>query len=153
MTASDVAAWWGAALATLVFAWDIFKWKTSGARLGIKAGPNMQLAGDRSEKKHIFVEVVNRGDRPTTLTHLCVYQYASALGRYRRKRKASFFVPSPGGGAVLPHELGSGQRWTGLMDQATLVSHVSGASRYLHVGVSHSGSKKEVLIPFSLADL
>jgi hypothetical protein len=23
---SDVAAWWGAVLATVVFAWDVYKW-------------------------------------------------------------------------------------------------------------------------------
>jgi len=152
MTASDVAAWWGAALATFVLAWDIFKWRKSGARLGVKAGPNMQLPEDRLEMKHVFVEVVNRGDRPTTLTHLCVYQYASALDRLRGKRKASFLVPQPGGGAVLPHELGSGQRWTALVNQAVLLSKVIETPRYLHVGISHSGSKKEVLVPFSLPD-
>ena len=86
MTASDMAAWWGAGLASLVFGWDIYKWMTAGPRLFLKASPNMQLVGDRSGTEHVFVEVVNRGDKPTTITHLAFYSYKSSLQRILRRR-------------------------------------------------------------------
>jgi hypothetical protein len=149
MTASDIAAWWGAGLATLVLAWDVYKWKTSGARLSVKVVPGMQMAGDRTGTLHILVEVVNRGDRLTTLTHLAVYQYASSFDRLRKKRQASLLVPKPGGND-LPYELEPGKRWTGLMDQAGLIKQLEGNGQYLHVAVIHSGSNRDHLVPLSV---
>lgn len=149
MTASEIAAWWGAGLATLVLAWDIYKWKTSGARLSVKVVPGMQMAGGQNEAFHILIEVVNRGDRLTTLTHLAVYQYASAFDRLRRKRKASLLVPKPGGNG-LPHELEPGKRWTGLIDQSGLIRQLEGDGRHLHVAVVHSSSSRDHLVPLSM---
>ena len=149
MTASDIAAWWGAGLATLVLVWDIYKWKTAGARLTVKVVPGMQMAGDPTEKLHILVEAVNRGDRLTTLTHLAVYQYASAFDRARGKRKASLLVPKPGGND-LPYELEPGKRWTGLMDQSALIKQLDGATEYLSVAIVHSARSKDHRVPFSL---
>ena len=152
MTASDIAAWWGAGLATVVLGWDIYKWKTSGPRIRVKARPNMQTSGDRHRTKHVFFEVVNQGDRPATLTHLCIYQYRSEADRKRKMRDVSFIVPNPSNGAGLPHELGPGQRWTGSIEQDSFIAGLNGEARYLHVGITHSGSEKEVLKPFSIAD-
>ena len=45
MEASEIAAWWGATIATLVLLWDIFKWKRAGPVVTISASPNMTIVG------------------------------------------------------------------------------------------------------------
>lgn len=67
MSASDVAAWWGAVIATLVLVWDVFKWRKSRFSIKVSASPNMSPLnapeGKLEDDKNIFVEVVNRGDK------------------------------------------------------------------------------------------
>lgn len=149
MTASDAAAWWGAILATVVLAWDVYKWRQSRADLGVSASPNMQpveqLKGSDGAEKYIFVEAVNNSDRTTTLTHLVVKHYKTFFARVRRKPSMQAVVIRPGGSQGLPYELGPGKRWTGLIDQADLEKKLGG-SGHLFCGVLHSGSKKPVLV-------
>ncbi|UJJ51997.1 MULTISPECIES: hypothetical protein [Rhodanobacter] len=146
MTASDIAAWWGASIATAVLGWDIYKWATSGKRLSVRAQPNMQEAGDRSDTKNILVEVINRGGKLTTLTHLAFYSYKSIFHRLARKRNQHVgLVPRPGGGQGLPYELEPGKRWCGLVEQAAVFAeHQSGL---VYAVIVHSGSNRELLIP------
>ena len=83
MEASVVAAWWGAIVASIVLLWDIFKWVTKGAHVIVNAAPNMQtvnhIEGKLDDNKLIFVEAINTGDLPTTITHLAFFQYESVL--------------------------------------------------------------------------
>ena len=65
MTVSDWAAWWGAGVATLVAAWEVYKWFTSGAKLLIKVEQEKQ---NNPFSTRVFV--TNDGDRPTTLTKI-----------------------------------------------------------------------------------
>lgn len=142
MTASVIAAWWGAVIATVVLAWDIFKWARSGARLKVRVTPNMQVAGDSSQQKLVHVEVVNRGDRVTTITHWAFYEFASTLHRLRRKRKSQGIVPYPEGPA-LPFELEPGKRWAATVAQEGLFSHFTGGQVFCVI--VHSASDKEAL--------
>jgi hypothetical protein len=151
MKASDAAAWWGAVVATIVLLWDIYKWKTTGPRLVVKAVPGMQELGDRTEKKLISVEVTNRGDRPTTLTHLAFIGYTSLWNRLRRKRSAKVgFVPRPGGTQPFPYQLPSGDRWLGFAEQDAIKAYHK--EPYLYAAVYHSGSNKPSLCRVDLAD-
>jgi hypothetical protein len=144
MKASDVAAWWGAGVATLVFAWDIYKWRTSGPKLAMKVLPNMQELGDPKKTKLISVEVANRGDRPTTLTHLGFYGYRSLLRRLLRRREATCgLVPIPGGGPGLPFHLAPGSRWSGLAEQDAVAANHQ--EPYVYAVIFHSGSSREAL--------
>ena len=143
MTASEIAAWWGAAIATAVLGWDIYKWARSGPRLTVKALPNMQLLEDRTEAKNILVEVVNRGNQLTTLTHLAFYNYKSIFHRMFRRRNAGVgLVPQPGGQG-LPFELEPGKRWVGLVVQNKVFEfHDTGL---VFAAIVHSGSNKDSL--------
>lgn len=147
MTASEIAAWWGAVIATAVLAWDIFKWLRSGVRLKIRAIPNMQVAGDASGKNLVFVEAVNRGDKSTTITHCAIYEFASTFNRLRGKRKAQGLVPYPDGPA-LPYELAPGQRWSATVAQAGLLAHFSGGQVFC--AIIHTGSDAEALCRLNL---
>jgi hypothetical protein len=149
MTASEVAAWWGAVIATVVLVWDIFKWARAGVRLKVHAVPNMQVAGDATETKLVHIEVVNRGDKTTTITHLAFYEFASTLDRLRGKRKAAGIVPYPEG-PQLPYELAPGKRWAATVRQAGLFPHFSGGQVYCVI--IHSGRDKEVLCRLKMAE-
>jgi hypothetical protein len=99
MSATELAAWWGAAIATLVFIWDIFKWKKSGPIVGVSVSPNMHTFGGITdglgEKTFVVVEITNNGDRKTTITHLVGFHYSSFFLRLRKKQRKTLFVMSP----------------------------------------------------------
>jgi hypothetical protein len=140
--ASDIAAWWGAGLATIVLLWDVYKWRSSRVNLRISAQPYMQSLNPITKRLdddlNIYVEVVNNGDKTTTLTHLMVKHYRNTFDRLRGKTSMQGLVPNPGGG-TLPFELGPGKRWTALMDQKDLEAK-SGTDGYLYCGIAHSAA-------------
>ncbi len=156
MNATDAAAWWGAVVASLVFIWDIYKWKTSGARLHVSASANMQyydsLRGLDDNKTYVFVEVSNFGDRSTTITHLFGVYYTSYWGWFfRKKPETQFIVPTPAFAQQLPFLLSSGSRWTGALLQNEELEKMMTSGRF-YCGVYHSGSKKPTKVRVSLND-
>jgi hypothetical protein len=153
MTASDFAAWYGAALATMVFAWEIWKWLRSGPRLRVSAQPNMShvtpsggFGGDRV----IFVEAVNCGDQATEITHLAGHVYRSRWAEFRRKGE-HFLVVNNGVGPQFPYRLEPGARWTGGINQDELEKH--GKEGYLKCGVIDAVSGKQTLAVVKLSAL
>ena len=148
MNATELAAWWGAAIASLVLVWDIFKWKRTGPILKVSASPDMQTIGGLpdglQDKKFVAVEVTNTGDRKTTLTHLVGFHYASKFQWLRRKKNKTFIVANPAFSATLPHVLESGERWLGGIEQNKELEEIS-RKGYLYCGVYHSSGKRPVL--------
>jgi hypothetical protein len=83
---TDVAAWWGAVLATIVFAWELYKW-WHRVRVQVSAQSNMveHVVGSGVRPAHptryrVVVVAVNVGDQPVTLLHIAVEQYRSWWG-------------------------------------------------------------------------
>lgn len=150
MSASDWAAWWGAIIATVVLAWDVFKWQKRRCDIRLSAFPNMQsLRGGRiGSDKNICVEVTNNGDKITTLTHLVVKHYKNRLAYLRRKPSMQGLVPSPLG-QPLPYELAPGKRWAGLVDQRRL-EEITPDIRYLYCGIYHTASNRAKMIRVKL---
>lgn len=149
MSASDVAAWWGAVIATLVLVWDVFKWRRSRFSIKVSASPNMSslnpLEGKLEDDKNIFVEVVNRGDKVITLTHLVIKHYSNLWQLLRRKPTMQGLIPQPGGAQPIPYELEPGKRWTGLIDQKD-VEKKSGGQGFFYCGVNHTASNKAAMV-------
>ena len=148
MSATEIAAWWGAVIATLVLAWDFFKWKMSGPIINVSASPNMKTFGGipdgLEDKTFVVVEVTNTGDRKTTLTHLVGFQYKSLLQKVRKKQDKSFIVANPALSQPIPHILEPGERWMGGIEQNEELEKMS-REGYLYCGVYHSSGKKPVL--------
>jgi HJR/Mrr/RecB family endonuclease len=69
---TEIVAWWGAVLATIVFLWDIYKWRTAGRKLRVSVQSGMKSINmpQFEGKTLIHVNVSNYGDRPTTITNL-----------------------------------------------------------------------------------
>jgi len=143
-----LAAWWGAIIATLILAWDIFKWKRSGPLVSVSASPNMQTVGGipdaLEDKTFLFVTATNTGNRQTTITHLVGLHYSSLLQRLRKKRNKAFFVASPAFAPRLPHILGPGEQWLGGIEQNAELEELS-RNGFLYCGVYHSSSRRPVL--------
>ena len=155
MEASVVAAWWGAIVASVVLLWDIFKWATKGAHVSVNATPNMQtinhIEGKLDDNKLIFVEAINTGDLPTTITHLAFFQYESVFKKFLNKPKNQGVIVKQGTGYELPHLLSPGARWTGGIDQNDVTEKI-GTDGVFYCGIIHTSRKKPVLVRVNLND-
>ncbi|MBI9086698.1 MAG: hypothetical protein JEZ11_24085 [Desulfobacterales bacterium] len=148
MNATEIAAWWGALIATMVLVWDVYKWKRIGPIINVSASPDMQTYGGISDgeddKEFVAVEVTNTGDRKTTLTHLVGFQYANRFQRLLKKRNEAFIVTNPAFSTTLPYVLDPGERWVGGIEQNKNLEDLS-RNGFLYCGVYHSSGKKPVL--------
>lgn len=124
---TDVVAWWGAIIATIVLIWDIFKWTASGPKIRMNVRSNRRLIGfpGREDEQLIMVEAVNIGDRPTTLTLVGLIHYDGWLDRIRKKPSVQYAVPNPTITQALPYVLEPGKMWTGGITQSEDVEELS----------------------------
>lgn len=148
MSATDIAAWWGAGIATVVVLWDVFKWRQGRAtQVRMTASPNMQEfipGAGVQDGKFVSVEITNAGDRTTTLTNLCGFHYTSWWHKRFNRQTRAFVVLDPAPG-VIPYELEPGKRWMGRIGQTEELENWSRDGR-LYVAVYHTLAKKAELI-------
>ena len=146
---TNIAAWWGAVIATFVIIWDIYKWKHSGSIINVTASPNMQTVGNfpthESDKDYISITVTNTGNIKTTITLLVVfyYKYKPILSKILKKKARKFFAPTPSFSPPLPHILEPGERWLGGIEQTNELEKLS-RNGFLYCGIYHSNSKNPV---------
>jgi len=147
MKLTEIAAWWGAFIATLLLFWDIYKWKRSGPIINVSASPDMEPHGnipDRLKNKTlVFVQVVNSGDMKTTLTHLVIFHYSSFFKKLIKKKNMQGIVVS----ALynpLPYILEPGELWQGGILQNKELEEMS-RNGYLYCGIIYASRKKPIL--------
>ncbi|MES2207284.1 MAG: hypothetical protein V4525_10905 [Pseudomonadota bacterium] len=114
-----IVAWWGAIVSTVVFLWDIYKWRTSGAKIRMSVQTGMKSINiPIFEGKNLTItNVINYGDRPTTITNVALQYYSSWYAFYRKKPKKSFVLPNPNPSYPLPYELKQGAVWSAIGEQ------------------------------------
>ena len=115
-TATDIVAWWGAIIATTVLVWDIYKWRTSGARIRLLVQSGMKLFGDPDMEDDTFItfKVTNIGDRPTTITAVGFRHYETLFSRLRKKVNKACIITNPEfNHQRLPYVLEVGEEWMG----------------------------------------
>lgn len=149
---TTLVAWWGAVVATGVLIWDVVKWRMSGPRLRVTVSPNMEFLGPeiRDSSRYVIVNVVNTGDRPTTLTHLCLGYFDSRFQRLKtkllRKPKRLWYFSDPGATSPLPHVLNPGMEWKGKVNQSEKLNDRKleelAKAGHLVCQISHSCAKK-----------
>lgn len=149
MKITNLAAWWGAIIATFLLLWDIYKYRHSGPIIKIDASPNMEAIGkipnNIKNKKYISVEVTNIGDRNTTITHLIMFHYKSLFRKIMKKKDKNMFIPTPAlFPPPLPHILKTGERWLGGIEQTNELEEMS-RNGYLYCGIYHSVEKKSIV--------
>ena len=148
-TATNLAAWWGASVATLLLIWDVFKWiLSSRANIVVSVAPNMQIIGGASntisEEFYVVVSATNKGNKKTTITLLVGCRYKSFINKIRKKAEMSFFIKNTGFSQPLPYVLEPGEIWLGEILENEILEKI-GCDGYLYCGIHHSLSKKAVL--------
>lgn len=145
MTTTDVLAWWGAVLATIVFAWDIYKWKTAGAKLSlsVQAGMRGFNTPEFGDSDLIVASVANVGDRATTITHMAMLHYPNFLSWLRGKPAATFLIPQPSTVNPTPYMLAPGGTWLGVGLQDSNTEQMAKNGR-LYCHIYHSVSSRPV---------
>ncbi len=121
MTISDWAAIYAAIVATGALFLEVRRWFESGPKLVVKALPNMTLVNPVGPHKDgiLLVNVSNRGEAVTTITHFGMLEFPNAIARWRLKATNNFLVPHPnvaGTNTALPFVLRPGEMWTGMAD-------------------------------------
>lgn len=150
VTATVIAAWYGAAVATAVFLWDIYKWGRRGPRIRLTVNTRMRIVGADplidSETEYVTITAVNIGDQATTLTNAVGYHYRSRLSRILRRSDKTFVVVTGGAfGPPLPHRLDAGERWIGGANQEK-VKESCGDSGLLYCGVIIATAQRPILL-------
>lgn len=148
---SEIAAWWGAIVSSVVLLWDIYKWKHQGPRLVMRLSPNMQVWGDpsREGKTWVSVTVSNVGDRPTTIKGVGIVYYKSWLTRLRNRAENKAVFPKPSDDFPLPLVLNPGDEWGGLIPQKLIDKNIDmeamSQSGHLLIWVSRSDEQRTLL--------
>ncbi|OOE63468.1 hypothetical protein [Salinivibrio kushneri] len=148
LSVSEIAAWWGASVATIVLVWDVFKWISNGPKLSMLLSPNMQVLGDpsREGKTWVSITISNTGSRPTTLKGVGIEFYDSFAQRLLGKPSHAALFPNPNDNLPLPRVIQPGDEWTGLIPQERVDKDLSlqkmAHEGHLMVWASQSHSKR-----------
>ena len=146
MISTDIAAWWGAIIATSVLLWDFIKWTKSGPR--IKATAKMPthypdaeiISTEETEngtvttyKEYCHVEVINSGNLPTTIISLCT----THIKTKKHKFIAGNDRYSPHHGKTLPYVLGPGEMWSCRVETDIVNNMKQNGTPIIEVRLSH----------------
>jgi hypothetical protein len=154
MTSNDLWTWgialYGAVVATIAVGWQIYTWLHAGPRLYVTTTPNMMSVGGSAGeqgKKVILTEVVNRGDRPTTITNLCMEGHPLLWASICRKGQPPTFyvIKEPSTTQVIPYKLEPGDRWLGAADQTAAIIKMTREGRVFFV-LYHSHADKGIKV-------
>ena len=121
-----------------------FGWFESGPRLRLSVMADAEIYPRYDGTPRLVLSVTNRGDTPTTLTHMVFYQYRSVFHRWINKRLSQGFVARPAvtaGMSNLPFELGVNKIWHGALNYDSDLSEAR-KKRRLYIGVFASHSNR-----------
>lgn len=142
---TDLVAWWGAILATIVLVWDIYKWKTSGPQIRFNAKPNMKTFNvpTHDGKTWISATAENIGTGATTITHLAFQYYKNWFKKIFKKPDSSWVIANATISPEyrIPYVLNPGTIWQGLALQTEELEEKS-RKGYLICELYYSQNKK-----------
>jgi hypothetical protein len=140
-----IVAWWGAILSTIILAWDIYKWRTSGPKLRVTIQTGMLSFNipEYEGKQLVTVNVTNYGNQPTTITTLGFKFYPNILFKIRNKHTKAFIIPEPNTMQPTPFELKQGNLWNAIVVQTSDLVDMA-RSGHLICELYHSHQEKPV---------
>jgi hypothetical protein len=158
MDATQIALWaLGISFFSLIisacsFVLEFRRWFDEGVKLTLSVIPEAKMFGGPipDENTYVSVTVTNRGDAPTTLTHLVVYAYPNTLAVYTPRRLLRWFkqlkpkmwlIANTGGPNPIPYTLEPGRYWVGMALHTPEVKAAMTAGQ-LYVGMVSSHSDK-----------
>jgi len=142
MNASDYAAWYAAIVATLVFVWDLFKWKKGGPQIKAEAHSGWKSFGisELEDDSLTVVKATNIGDRPTTIGSFGMYWYPEGVSvKDKTKRKAFVIKSGLAGLGVVPKKIEPGDVWQGFAKENEQFNKMlAEGTVYIALGFSHT---------------
>lgn len=124
MNITEIAAYWGAVVATLAFCWNVFQWFSTRANVIVDLIPGPTPLEDPSKEFSEKIGIINRGGARTTITE-AVFWFTFKSGAKTERRYVS----------DLPKVLESGEIHT---FYAATRTETAGDTVHLHVWVYHS---------------
>ncbi|MFQ5581169.1 MAG: hypothetical protein ACE5F3_00895 [Mariprofundaceae bacterium] len=106
---TELAAWWGAIVATLVLVWEIYKWKSSGSKVA------MEL--QHQDKAVVGIKAVNYGKQASTISSIGIRYYPGFWDILRNKCAKEGVIAKPSITHPLPYQLEPDDSWFGLIEQ------------------------------------
>lgn len=153
MTATEWAAWFGAVTGSGALLWDIYKWKTAGPKLRVRASAGWRLISEPPDSTtYINVEVSNVGSAATTLKELAFRPVPTWWQRVTRTASPrQYTVLNPLFARSLPLKLEAGERWSGFAVQDGKLDELLRCRR-LHCLVYHSYSEEPVVSKVKMSE-
>jgi hypothetical protein len=149
LSPSDWAAWYAAALASGVAFFDFIKWKGAGPRIKATVNVGWRMSGDVGvgDADVVIAKVINKGDLPTTITHLAVYWWppGSKLNHKAVGRKLMLPRMIQSVSDRFPTKIEPGSTWTAVMEQCENLNTLM-ATGTAKMVLRFSHSDKEVLL-------
>lgn len=105
---TELAAWWGAIIATCLLAWEIYKHTSATRSISVELQP---------QGKGICVRAANHGHGTVTIRSLGVKYYPGIWALIRNKCAREGIIAKPSITHSLPYRLAPGDTWLGLIEQ------------------------------------
>jgi len=147
---ADPIAIYAAVVSTVVFGWDIVKWRRQERlRLVGHASANVIVGPPFGANIfYISLQVDNRGHIPCQISSVIMWVYENRFDVLRKKTCAAFVVidtKTDWTGQKLPYRLGPGDTYRGLCEQTTELERLS-REKLLYIGVAHSMAKRPFMV-------
>jgi hypothetical protein len=143
----EPVAVYGAIMATLSMAWNIFTWRHKDAKLRGAATSNMILVGGDIDDRNTYISmsVYNVGDAPTTITNVVLFGYRNRVRRWLRRTQDKAAIVNHSLAQPIPYVTPGGGRFMSRVIQDTEVEAWS-REYCLYLGVCHSMSRRPFLM-------
>jgi hypothetical protein len=148
MLETNLVAWWGAVVATLVLLWDVAKWLKAGPVIRVRIqldtwypdGKVIKVEkiehGEMKElAEYCHIELVNVGKLPTTVMGIEGSHQAKS-GRMKTSLSSQSFTPHYG--KQLPYVLPPGEVWSCRFEMVNLLRLLEQDKPYIEVHLSHN---------------
>lgn len=146
MTMSDVTALVAIVISAGALTLELRRWFDSGPKLHLSLiADGMLMPGDDGVAK-LFITVTNRGDTPTTITHMICFAQWPWWQFWQRKPIMTGIVNSSI--QPIPYEVGVNRSWMGRLNyDDTLDAYRAKGQLYVGVIANHSGRQYLKLVP------
>jgi hypothetical protein len=144
MKAETWVAIYAAVIGTSAFMLNLKAWWDSGPKLRVSLISDGIIIGGGpgvDETDLVIVTVINRGDAPTMVTNLCLFEMPSWWRRWRFRPIKSYVIPNPqlkGYPPNVPSDLEPAKKWTGALRQRPdVIPDMRTGSFYVGLYASH----------------
>ena len=143
----DIVALYAALLSTAIAVWEYIKWRGRN-NVEVTCNANMLFFPSANKKKYVVVKATNKGETPTTITHLAMYFWKNRFDRLFKRERQSFMINSD----QVPKIVNPGEQWFGQIEQNDEIEKMA-AEGLLYAVLIHSMGRKEIIRPINISGI